>query len=54
MCKLITADHIIRLLNVIHGEESEIISDEVHEQNQNNEKVASFSVELNNHQINLH
>ncbi|CAC5414441.1 unnamed protein product [Mytilus coruscus] len=43
MCQLMTADRIKRLLNVLQGEQSEIISDEVDEQNQNKEKMASFS-----------
>ncbi|CAC5421375.1 unnamed protein product [Mytilus coruscus] len=53
MCKRMTAGRIKRLLNVLQGEESEIISDEVVEQNQNKEKMATFSEVVTNHQTNL-
>ncbi|CAG2192536.1 unnamed protein product [Mytilus edulis] len=53
MCKRMTTDRIKRLLSVLQSEESEIISDEVVEQNQNKEKMASFSEVVTNHQPNL-
>ncbi|VDH91591.1 Hypothetical predicted protein [Mytilus galloprovincialis] len=53
MCKRMIADRIKRLLSVLQNEENEIISDEVVEQNQNKERMASFSEVVTNHQTNL-